>query len=80
MTPKKTREIELKTFIAESVKVFEVEDCLKIKFGLKITPEGTVKPIEILNVLRDECGLKIDTLNARINRTALLSRGKNLAM
>ena len=79
VTPKKTREIELKTFIAESVKVFEVEDCLKIKFGLKITPEGTVKPIEILNVLRDECGLKIDTLNARINRTALLSRGKNLA-
>ena len=80
VTPKKSREIEIKNFMAESVKVFEAEGGLKIKFGLKITPEGTVKPIEILNVLRDEFGLKIETPEARINRTALLSRGKNLAM
>ncbi len=78
VTPKKSREIEIKSLIAESVKVYEVEGGLKIKFGLKIKQDGSVKPSEILKVLRDECGLPIEVLEAKINRTALLSRGKNL--
>lgn len=78
VTPKKSREIEIKNYIAESVKVYEVEGGLKIKFGLKMSQDGSVKPSEILKVLRDECGLPIEVLESKINRTALLSRGKNL--
>ncbi|MBQ9486260.1 MAG: TIGR03960 family B12-binding radical SAM protein [Selenomonadaceae bacterium] len=78
VTPKKNREIEIKNLMAESVKVYEVEGGLKIKFGLKIKQDGSVKPSEVLKVLRDECGLNIEVLEAKINRTALLSRGKNL--
>ena len=78
VTPKKSREIEVKSLMAESVKVAHVDGGLKINFGVKIKQDGTVKPIEILKVLRDECGLNVEVLAAKINRTALLSRGKNL--
>lgn len=78
ITPKHSRRFEVKQYIAEGVKVAGVEDGLQIGFGVKITPEGTVKPSEILEVLRDDFGLPIEILAAKINRTALLSRGKNL--
>ena len=78
VTPKKSREIEIKVLMAESVKIAQVEGGLKINFGVKIKQDGTVKPAEILKVLRDECGLNVEVLEAKINRTALLSRGKNL--
>ena len=78
VTPKKSREIEVKSLMAESVKIAKIDDGLKINFGVKIKQDGTVKPIEILKVLRDECGLNVEVLAAKINRTALLSRGKNL--
>lgn len=79
VTPKKNREIEIKKFIAESVKVREkIGGEILIEFGTKITPDGTVKPVEILKVLRDNFGLQIEILSAKINRTALLCRGRNL--
>ncbi|MBQ7476355.1 MAG: TIGR03960 family B12-binding radical SAM protein [Selenomonadaceae bacterium] len=78
VTPKKSREIEIKNLMAESVKVTQVEGGLKIKFGVKIKLDGTVKPSEVLKVLRDEFGLNVEVLDAKINRTALLSRGKSL--
>ncbi len=78
VTPKKSREIEIKSLMAESVKVAQVDGVLKIKFGVKIKLDGTVKPVEILKVLRDEFNLPINTLESKINRTHLLSRGKNL--
>ena len=78
VTPKKSREIEIKSLMAEAVKISAVEGGLEIKFGVKVKLEGTVKPSEVLKVLRDEFGLNIDVLKAKINRTALLSRGRNL--
>ncbi len=78
ITPKHTREFEIKQYIAEPVKIFKVGGELRITFGVKITQEGTVKPSEILTVLRDDFGLRIEVDAARINRTALLSRGRNL--
>ena len=79
VTPKKNRELEIKKFIAESVKVREkIGGEILIEFGTKITPDGTVKPVEVLKVLRDNFGLQIEILSAKINRTALLCRGRNL--
>ena len=77
VTPKVTRAFDIKNYIAESVKVSKVAEDLLITFGVKITTDGTVKPSEILKVLRD-FGLDIEVAAAKINRTALLSRGKNL--
>ena len=78
ITPKKTREIEIKKFIAERIKIFDNDGEIILKFGVKITPEGSLKPSEVLKVLNENFGTKINIANARINRTDLLSRGKNL--
>ena len=67
-----------KQYAAESVKVSQDGGDLRINFGVKITQEGTVKPSEILSVLRENFGLNVEVTAARINRTALLSRGQNL--
>ena len=78
VTPKKSREIEIKSLMAESLKIFEINGGFKLKFGLKMNLDGTVKPVEILKVLHDNFNLPIKILQAKINRTHLLSRGKNL--
>ena len=78
VTPKKSREIEIKSLMAESLKIFASNGGFKLKFGLKMNLDGTVKPVEILKVLHDNFNLPIKILQAKINRTHLLSRGKNL--
>ena len=78
ITPKHTRELEIKQYLAERISVSKADGDLLIKFGVKITQEGTVKPSEIVTVLRENFGLSIEPAAAKINRTALLSRGKNL--
>ncbi len=78
ITPKKTREIELKKYIAEPVKITLFDAEIVIKLAIRITPTGSVKPSEILQVLRERFNFPVDVTSARINRTALLSKGKNL--
>ncbi|MBR6012778.1 MAG: TIGR03960 family B12-binding radical SAM protein [Selenomonadaceae bacterium] len=75
ITPKKTREIEIKTFIAERIKIL---DETTFTFGIKITPEGSLKPVEVLKVLNENFGAEINIADSKINRTDLLSRGRNL--
>ena len=75
ITPKKTREIEIKKFMAERIKNSDEET---LTFGIKITPEGSLKPSEVLKVLNENFGAQINISDAKINRTSLLSRGKNL--
>lgn len=78
VTPKHTREIEIKKYIAEPLKVSKVDSEILLTFGTKIFLDGTIKPSEILQVLRENFNLKIEVTAAKINRTALLSNGKNL--
>lgn len=78
ITPKKARQFDAKKFIAERLKIISNDnDKLILKFGIKITPEGSLKPSEVLKILQ-HFGLKIEIASAKINRTALLSRGRNL--
>lgn len=78
VTPKHTREIEIKKYIAEPLKVSTVDGEILLTFGTKIFLDGTIKPSEILQVLRENFNLQIEVTAAKINRTALLSKGKNL--
>lgn len=74
VTPKKIREIEIKQFMAERIKISDD----RIIFGVKISSDGSIKPSEVLKVLNENFGAKINVANAKINRVALLSRGRNL--
>ena len=78
VTPKKVRELDAKKYLAESVKISLTVDELQINFGVRITDAGSLKPSEVLKLLREQFGLPVDVSTARINRTALLHAGKNL--
>ncbi len=78
ITPKKTRELEIKKYIAEPIKIALFGEEVVIKLAIRITPTGSVKPSEILQVLQERFNFPVDVASARINRTALLSKGKNL--
>ena len=80
VTPKKTRELELKKYLVEPVEISLAGDELLIKFAVKITPEGSLKPSEVLKILREQFDFPADISAAKINRTALLCNGKNLVV
>ena len=72
ITPKKTRELELKKYLAEPVEIILAGGELLIKFGIRITAEGSIKPSEVLKILREQFGFPADVSTAKINRTKLL--------
>ena len=78
ITPKKTRELELKKYLAEPVKISLADDELIITFAVQITAEGSLKPSEVLKILHEQFNFPADISAAKINRTALLYNGKNL--
>ncbi len=84
ITPKKTRELELKKYLVEPVTIRNEElgirncDEIILKFAVEITSEGSLKPSEVLKVLREQFDFPADISAAQINRTALLCKGKNL--
>lgn len=78
ITPKKTRELEIKKLLAAPVELSLAGDELIINFAVRITPEGSLKPSEVLKILRERFDFPADFTDARINRTALLHAGKNL--
>jgi len=79
ITPKKSRQFDAKKYIAERLKIISHDGGeLILKFGIKITPEGSMKASEVLKILQENFGLEIEIADAKINRTALLSRGRNL--
>ena len=78
ITPKKTRELELKKYLIEPAEIFLSSDEIILKFAVEITSEGSLKPSEVLKVLREQFDFPADISAAKINRTALLCKGKNL--
>lgn len=78
VTPKKSRELEAKKYLVEPVTISLASGELLIKFSVRIMAEGSLKPSEVLNILRERFDFPVDVSNARINRTALLHAGKNL--
>ncbi len=77
-TPKKSRELELKKYLAEPVTLSSTGGELLIRFAVRIFSDGSLKPSEVLNVLHERFDFPADVSTAQINRTALLCKGKNL--
>lgn len=78
-TPKGSREIDVKEYLAETVEVNHIPDKqqLVINLSIKITPGGSIKPVEVLSALTDSFGLPVDKDSALINRTGLfITQGK----
>ena len=78
VTPKKIRELELKRYLVGRVELELTGGELVIKFSVRITSEGSLKPSEVLKILRERFDFPTDLSTARINRTQLLHAGKNL--
>ncbi len=78
VTPKKIRELELKRCLVERVKLSLTGGELVLTFAVKITPEGSIKPSEVLKILRERFDFPTEFSAATINRTELLHAGKNL--
>ena len=72
ITPKKTRELELKKYIAEPIEIIFSDGELIMKFAVKIFSDGSLKPVEVLKVLREQFEFPADISEAKINRTELL--------
>lgn len=73
-SPKGRREIDIKEYLAEPVGIKARSDNpheLIINLSIKITPGGSVKPVEVLAALADNFGLPVDKETALINRMGL---------
>ena len=77
VTPKKTRQIEVKDY----VKDFQLglrNKAVILTMSVKITATGSITAGEVLSVLRQEFGLPVDDKQALICRKYLFSEGKPL--
>ena len=78
ITPKKTRQIEIKQYIARPIKVEFQGENLILKVDIIITKTGSIKPSEVLHILHENFNLDINEDKAHIHRTKLTGGGKNL--
>ena len=78
ITPKKTRDIEIKQYIAKPIEAQLSNSTLILNVDVKITLTGSIKPSEIVHILYEKFNLQIDENKAQIHRTNLTSKGKSL--
>ncbi|MBQ9365435.1 MAG: TIGR03960 family B12-binding radical SAM protein [Schwartzia sp.] len=76
--PKKKREIDVKKYVRD-IEYTINDGVLLLEVSITITPTGSVKPGEIIEVLVKEFDLPCDRNMALIERKALLSVGRPLA-
>lgn len=69
-SPKGRREMNVKEFV-KKVDFSLLENRLQIYFPCSITPQGTIKPSEVIGAMVGSFGLKIDKDSILINRTGL---------
>lgn len=68
--PKGRREIDIKTYV-KSIELAERAGGLELSFAVRITPTGSVKPLEVLTALAASFELPADPDAAAITRTGL---------
>lgn len=78
VTPKKTRDIEVKQYVLEPVQAGMAGALVKLSMNIAITQSGSIKPVEIMELMVKEFGLPVDMGKAMINRSQLLGQGKPL--
>ncbi len=77
-TPKKRKEIEIKQYLQKPIQISLQDGNLKLSLHIAITPTGTIKPHEVLQVLNDKFALHLPIEEALICRTGLFHQGKKL--
>lgn len=77
-TPKKVREIDIKQYVVGDISCMLDSEMPVLEMAVKITPQGSIKPSEVITYIVQQGGLNIEVANADINRTELLCNGKNL--
>ena len=75
--PKKTREVDAKAYLTEMRAEKEGEE-LRLYIAIAVTPSGSLKPGEAIELLVQDFGLAVEPKEAKIHRTALLSGGRDL--
>ena len=78
VTPKKTRDIEVKQYMLAPIKIAKSGGSTSLGMNIAITQSGSIKPAEVLELLTAEFGLPVDRGRALINRSQLLGQGKPL--
>lgn len=71
VTPKSSKEIEIKQFIKDDISLMINNNILDINMSIKITPTGSVKPTDVLNAISEQFALNIKYDDALIHRTGL---------
>lgn len=75
--PKKTREVDAKAYLTEMRAEKEGEELL-LFLAIAVTPSGSLKPGEAIELLAQDFGLAVEPKGAKIHRTALLAGGRDL--
>lgn len=70
-SPKGKKEIEVKQYMAQAVKVVPLEKAVRLMLEIKITPTGSIKPGEVIGALVAMFDLPVDIDNILIHRTGL---------
>lgn len=69
--PKGRREIDIKEYLAKPALLTREGEFPVLELAIRITPTGSVKPAEVVEVLVRDFGLAVAAEGARINRTGL---------
>lgn len=69
-SPKGRREVDVKNFVRE-IAASEGPDGLELALDVRITPTGSIKPAEVIDVLTKNFGLPADPDAALVTRTGL---------
>lgn len=77
VTPKARKTMDLKTYLVEGTSVSPAPEGALLHMKIRIAPTGSVKPGEVIRVLRESFGAPVDEARAVICRTALTARGKS---
>jgi len=70
------KDIDIKNYVAAPLQYNDETHCLLLK--LKVSPNGSIKPIEVLESIRNDHIADLDIFAVLINRQALLSQGQPL--
>ena len=71
VTPKKTRTIDVKEFVKESIVASVKDGMVTLTMGIDIYPQGTIKPSEVWNLGKDQYNWPITT-GYEIHRKAIM--------
>lgn len=85
-SPKGRRQVDVKNFMAKDVTISKKEGCegqsqsgrLILNMSIRVTPAGSIKPIDVLGILIDTYKLPVDKRSLLIKRTGLYIEKDNI--